>query len=148
MSRVMGIDVGAQRVGIALSDPLRLIAQPHATIPRRGGREIHDILAIVRKQGVEEVVVGLPLQLDGDAGDAAREAERFAKSLERIAKRERIALRTVLWDERFSTDAAERVVRDRALHGAERSAALDRVAASLILDAYLQSLAQPDRETS
>lgn len=139
MTRVMGIDYGDRRVGIALSDPLLITAQPYSTIERRGGREVNEIVALIQAQQVTEVIVGYPLELDGDVGEAAANATRFALSIERVAKRSGVdPLRVIMWDERFTTDAAERIVIDHKLHGKERAAALDRVAAALILDAYLE----------
>lgn len=127
--RILGIDPGARRVGLAVSDPLRITAQGLATFDRKSGADlVEHIGALVRAYGVEEIVVGHPVGLLGQSGESSRKAEELAAIL-----RERLGIRVTLWDERFSSEEAKRVVRgERAPKGA-----VDRVAAALILQSYL-----------
>ncbi len=134
MPRVLGLDVGTQRVGVALSDAGATIATPFATLPNRGVRGlVSELLRLCRTRQVELVVVGLPLQADGAAGPAARLPQRVAAALDAAG------LATRLWDERDTSAAARRVLRGSVSARAARARGLvDRVAAALILQSYLE----------
>ncbi|MDE3026723.1 MAG: Holliday junction resolvase RuvX [Acidobacteriota bacterium] len=97
--KVMALDYGSARTGIAVSDPTGLVARPVGIVARA---DIDEIAVLVRDEGVEEVVVGHPLTLRGERGEQARAAERFAKAL-----RAAVDVPVVLFDERFTTDLAE-----------------------------------------
>ena len=97
--KVMALDFGSARTGVAVSDPTGVVARPLGVVKRA---DIDEIVAIVRDQGVEEVVVGHPLTLRGGRGEQAKAAERFAKAL-----RSAVDVPVVLFDERFTTDLAE-----------------------------------------
>lgn len=140
--RTLGIDHGERRVGLALSDEDGRIAHPHATIARKDPRAlIEAIAALVREEGVEAIVVGLPLSLDGREGASARRARRFAELLGKAT-----GIEVVLWDERMTTLAAERVLGEAGVRKREQKGVVDRVAASLLLQSYLDAeLARAER---
>lgn len=97
--KVLALDYGSARTGVAVSDPTGIVARPVGVVQRAN---IDEIVTIVLEQGVEEVVVGHPLTLRGERGEQAKAAERFAKAL-----RAAIDVPVVLFDERFTTDLAE-----------------------------------------
>ena len=135
MGRVLAIDLGTKRIGIALSDPTATVASPLETFPATGPRRAVDrVSELCRRHDVETVVVGWPRNMDGSRGPAAREAEAFAERL-------RAALRVPveLWDERLSTAAAERALLEAGLRRDKRRESRDRVAAALILQGYLDA---------
>ena len=141
--RLLGLDVGDRRVGVAISDPERRLAVPLHSVERDGRRLELDVLAtLARQEDVTALVVGLPLTLSGEAGSQAERTRAFARDLER-----HIGLPVHLWDERLSTQEAQRLVaeggrRERGRRGRGRtsSADLDALAASIILQSYLDSL--------
>ena len=132
--RVIGIDLGTRRIGVAVTDGLGLTAQPHATLARHGGqRDLDAIAAVVRAFDAERVVLGLPLSPEGEVGRAARSAQAFAERL-------RTALVDVpveLIDESFSTVEAEEVLLEANLSRARRKEVIDRLAAAVILQRWL-----------
>jgi putative Holliday junction resolvase len=133
--RVLGIDPGLRRIGLAISDETGLIATPLTAIAVSGAEQIVAKLAVeVVRLEVERVVVGLPLRLDGRESDAARAARKLSSRLAEAS-----GLQVVLWDERLSTKAAERALREGGVRGAKRRAAVDSVAATLILQSYLDA---------
>jgi putative Holliday junction resolvase len=134
--RVLGIDAGERRVGVALSDELRLLASPLTVLDRAYGlAPVLDALAeVARSQDVAHLVVGLPLNSDGSAGRQARRAQDFARTAERV-----IGLPVELWDERLSTREAEAIARaqGRNMRKLRQSGQLDAIAAAVILQDYL-----------
>jgi putative Holliday junction resolvase len=136
--RVLGIDAGERRVGIAMSDELRLLASPVTVLDRRGGLApvLDTIAELARREGVAHLVVGLPLNADGSAGRQARRAEQFARVAERV-----VGLPVELWDERLTTQEAEAIVRaqGRNLRRLRAQGQLDAVAAAVILQDYLDA---------
>jgi putative Holliday junction resolvase len=134
--RVLGIDAGERRVGVALSDELRLLASPLTVLDRAHGlAPVLDALAeVARSQDVAQVVVGLPLNADGSEGRQARRAQDFARTAERV-----IGLPVELWDERLSTREAEAIARaqGRNMRKLRESGQLDAIAAAVILQDYL-----------
>lgn len=134
--RLMGLDVGESRVGIALSDPLGATAQPYRTIPRDDGT-VANLAAMVKELDVGRVVVGMPFLMDGTEGEQARLVRGF---LDRLSEAVEVPVSTV--DERLTTREAEAVLsRGRAKRGQRREAS-DRVAAALILRAYMDGLSE------
>src|SRR3954466_8869281 len=106
MSRVIGIDLGARRIGVARSDELALTAQPRTTLARRGGvRDLQAIAEVVTREGASAVVLGLPLDPAGEEGAAARSARAFAERL-----RAHLSIPVEMVDESFSTVEAEEVL--------------------------------------
>lgn len=135
MSRVLGVDVGTARVGLALSDPAGITAQPLEVIDGPGPSGFLAAVADrARELEVEEIVVGIPLRMDGRHGPAADAAEEFARSLE-----EATGLPVVRWDERLSTKEAERAMRSAGANGRRQRGVVDKVAAALVLSSYLEA---------
>ena len=137
MGRVLGLDLGERRVGVALSDPLGIIAQGRETMTRVGRRkDLLALAALVRDEDIQQVVIGLPLRLDGTAGPAAEEARRFAADLESV-----LDVPVDLWDERLTTVEVERVMTDAGVRRRKRRDHVDRLAAVLILQSWLDARA-------
>ena len=133
--RVLALDVGDKRIGIALSDPTRLLASPLTTITRRSEPEdIDSVLRLAKENTVEEIVVGLPLSLSGRAGPQARKVTGFTK---RLSERAAVPVKSV--DERYSTAQAERLLRQAGAKPSEDRARVDAAAAAVILQSYLDS---------
>ncbi len=130
--RVMGLDVGQRRIGVALSDELGLTAQPLKVIERRGEETFRELAEIAEERNVGEIVVGLPRRTDGTLGTEASRVMAFAEELRR-----RLGLPVRFWDERFSTAQAERVLLAADQSRRKRRKVRDKVAAALILQGYL-----------
>jgi putative holliday junction resolvase len=132
-SRVLGIDAGERRVGVALSDELHLLATPLTVLDRRHGLApvLDALLDVVQQSSVELVVVGLPLNADGSEGRQARRSRDFARAAERVLR-----VPIALWDERLSTQEARALLRAR---GGKQPEHVDAVAAAVILQDYLDS---------
>lgn len=129
----MGLDVGDKRIGVAVSDPGRSLARSLQVIERGPkGQDLEAIGQLVRDLDVTRIVVGYPRSLDGTIGEQAKRVERYARELERG-----LGVPVVLWDERLSTVAAERLMRDTGRNDAR---GIDAVAAAVILQNYLDYL--------
>jgi putative holliday junction resolvase len=137
MGRVLCLDYGERRIGVAISDPSRTIASPLTTLVRRRGKRPPwpELAAIVSEREVEEVVVGLPLEMDGSEGEWAEEVRRFGSE---VARRTGLPVHWV--DERLSSVEAERAVRESGLprRKREEKARIDASAAALILRSFLE----------
>lgn len=131
MARVLALDPGSVRVGVAVSDPLGITAQPHSSL-LVGDRLLSEIVDLVGSLEVDQIVVGLPVSLDGGDGRAAVSARAFA---DQVATATGIDVDLV--DERFSSVIADRVMIESGASRSERRQARDRVAAAVILQAYL-----------
>lgn len=133
--RVLGVDYGRARIGVAVSDELGLLAHPVETVP---GAQIDAaakrVAAIARGKAVAKVVLGLPRHMNGDAGAAAEEAKAFAEKLRPLLK-----CPLILWDERLTTTAANRALRDTGRQTRHTRGIVDQVAAQMILQGYLDS---------
>ncbi len=140
MKRVLGIDFGLKRVGIAVSDPMGIIAQGIDTIPN-DGELIGKVVDIVKKMSVGKIVVGKPLKLSGEAGDSAVAAAKFAERLKDKLSRESVDAEIVEWDERFTTTIAQRTQIELGIKKKDRQKKgnLDRMASQVILQSYLDS---------
>jgi putative holliday junction resolvase len=133
LTRVLAVDLGTRRIGVALSDPAGAIASPLETIiHRERHRDLAEVARLARAHGVSRIVIGWPRNMDGTSGPAAKQAEAFARAL-----RQTVDAPVDLWDERLSTAAAERALRDANVKRGRRRAVRDQVAAALILQAYL-----------
>jgi len=133
--RVLGLDVGARRIGISITDPLGITAQGLETLHRKNKK--HDLAVLyrlIRDHGVQEIVVGLPLRLNGAAGAQAEKIHAFAEDL-----RKHFKLPVHLWDERLSSAEANRLLRETDLSIEKRGKAVDRMAAILILQGWMDS---------
>ena len=136
MKRILGIDFGRVRIGLAISDELQLLAHPLETIPANT-RATDRIAEIVREKNVALVVLGIPNRMSGEVGPAAEEALVFAKELRVV-----LGCEVVTWDERLTTVAAHRALRDAGKKTRETRAYVDQVAAQMILQGYLDSRPQ------
>jgi putative Holliday junction resolvase len=133
--RLLGVDYGSARIGLAISDPDRRIASPLATYARRGREQDADYLRrLVAEHDVHGLVVGLPVHLDGREGQKAAEARAFGRWL-----MEATGLGVVFWDERFTTVEAEGHLVDAGLTRKRRKDRRDRVAAQILLQSYLDA---------
>jgi putative holliday junction resolvase len=133
MTRVVGIDLGSRRIGVAVSDGLGLTAQPHGMISRHGGiRDLEAIARVVQAMGAARVVVGLPLDPAGQETDAARRARSFAEKLAA-----HLALPVDLIDESFSTVEATDVLLAADVSRKRRREVVDKPAAAIILQRWL-----------
>ena len=136
MKRVMGIDYGDARTGVALSDLLCSIVGSTTVVPSRNrDKTINDIVQIAKEQEVGQIVVGLPRNMDGSEGPRAQLCREFAELL-----REATGLEVIMWDERRTTVEAHNILSQHNYHGQKRKNTVDAVAASLILEGYLNSL--------
>ncbi len=134
--RVLAVDWGTVRLGLALSDPTRLIAQPLETLKRRAAHRppVAAIVALIARHGVTQVVVGLPVEPDGGEGPAAREARALGEAIAR-----RAGIPVALWDERLSTAAALRAARAAGVSDRHSRGRLDQMAAVEILQHWLDA---------
>ncbi len=140
MDRILAVDLGGRRIGLAVSDPLGLTAQGLPSIMRSekgGGDPVPAIAGICREHGVAKVVVGLPLNMNGTRGPEAEKAERLAAALA-----EATGLPVVMWDERLTSVTAERALIEGGVSRAarRRKGLVDQGAATVILQTYLSSL--------
>jgi len=134
--RILALDVGTKTIGVAVSDPLGMFAQPVETIRRVGRRkDVERVVAHVLERQVGCVVVGLPLKTDGSEGPSAAEARRMLTALDEALD----GVEIVLHDERFTTQQAERALVGGGVRRKKRKQLIDQVAAVLILQAYLDS---------
>jgi len=131
--RAMGLDVGTKTIGVAVSDPLRMFAQPVVTLARRGVRGDADrVVALMRKHGVDTVVVGLPLELDGTEARSARLARQIGDAVKK-----RVDCPVVYVDERYTSVQAERALIAQGVSRARRKEVIDQAAAGIILRSWL-----------
>ena len=132
--RVLAVDPGSRRVGLALSDEARLLASPLRTLDAEPMATLSERLAaVVREVGAVELVVGLPRNLDGSSGEAAASARSLAEQLKRSTR-----LPVSLQDERLSSVAAERHLVGQGVRREKRKALVDQLAATLILESFLE----------
>jgi putative Holliday junction resolvase len=140
--RILALDYGTKRIGVALSDELGWTAQPLETFERRTvDRDIAHIASLVRSHEVRLVVLGLPLQLDGREGPAVQAMRDFREKLEGG-----LSVPLVLWDERMTTKAAEDFLIAADVSRKKRKGAVDRIAAALLLQSYLAAQATASKD--
>lgn len=136
--RIMGLDLGEKTIGVALSDPFGWTAQGIKVIKRDKNnkeREIKLLEEIIQSHQVEKIVIGLPLNLNGTTGEQGHRALAYAARLRQLFK-----LPVDLWDERLSTVAAERVLLEADITRKKRKQVIDKIAAAVILQGYLDAL--------
>ena len=139
-TRALGVDLGARRIGLALSDPSRTIATPHEVL-RRSGDPAADRRAIVdtaRRQDANVIVVGLPLSLSGRSGPAARAALEEVEALRAVAG----DIEVTVHDERLTTVTAERSLTEAGMRREARRRVVDKVAAAVMLQSWLERARQ------
>lgn len=143
--RVLGLDYGTKTVGVAVSDPLEITAQPLETIERKAAGKLRQTLArieaIIEEYGaagqqekIEKIVLGYPKNMNNTEGDRCEATVSFKNDLER-----RTGLEVVLWDERLTTVEAERILMDSGVRRENRKTYIDKMAAAVILQNYLDS---------
>jgi putative Holliday junction resolvase len=134
----LGLDVGSKTIGIAISDPLGITAQGLETIRRKNKRlDFEQLARLLQKYEVSEIVVGYPLRLSGAEGRQSEKMQLFADEL-----RKKFGLQVHLWDERLTSSQANRVLREAELSIKKRGAAVDRMAAVLILQNWMEARRQ------
>ena len=134
MNRALGIDPGDSRIGLALSDELRMLAHPLQNIAA-GKAALAQITEVIKDKAVDTVVIGLPKNMDGSKGPAALKSEAFAEELrKRVPK-----VKVLLWDERMTTVAAQRALHEAGRNAKQSKGLIDQVAAQLILQGWLDS---------
>lgn len=137
--RIMGLDYGTKTVGVAVSDPLRVTAQGLETITRNEENKLRKTLAriehLILEYDIKYIVLGYPKNMNNSIGDRARSTKDFKEILSR-----RTGLDVVLWDERLTTSAAEKTLIEGKVRREKRKDYVDKLAAVLILQAYLDSL--------
>ena len=131
MSRVMAVDLGSVRTGVAVSDELGMLAQPWKTLPG-GDKTLDAIVSAVAELKPSRVLVGLPRNMDGTYGPAAEAARAFADLL-----RARIECPVDLWDERLTTVSAQRALRESGRKARDQRSVVDQVAAQFLLQSWL-----------
>ncbi|MGX6442852.1 Holliday junction resolvase RuvX [Neobacillus sp. K501] len=135
--RILGLDVGSKTVGIALSDELGWTAQGLKTLKINEEKNLFgfdEIGQLIKEYGISKVVIGLPKNMNGSIGPRGEASQRFAQEIE-----DRFAVPTVLWDERLTTMAAERVLLEADVSRKKRKKVIDKMAAVMILQGYLDS---------
>jgi len=135
-TRIMALDPGTKRIGVALSDEMGWTAQPLETFERRSlDKDIAHLQHLIDEHNVREVVMGLPIRLDGRIGPEAEQVQRFIQRLEQS-----LSVPVIPWDERLTTRSAEDLLIEANVSRRKRRGVVDRVAAAIILQSYLASL--------
>ena len=133
--RLLGLDIGSKRIGVSISDELGLTAQGMDTIVRsKVEDDIEKIRRLVESAAITEIVIGLPLNMDGSEGPQAKMALDFCRRI-----RQKLAVNVVAWDERLTTRSAERTLIEADLSRGRRKHLRDKLAATIILQSYLDS---------
>ena len=133
--RVLGLDVGSRTIGIAISDPLGFTAQGLTTIRRKNKRlDFEQLARVIGEYQVSEIVVGYPLRMSGIEGIQSEKMQLFAEDL-----RKKFALPVHLWDERLTSSQANRILRESEISIKKRGQAVDRMAAVLILQNWMEA---------
>lgn len=136
LSRILALDLGKKRIGLALSDPLRITAQGLPNLVRTNKRaDLEALGQLVREQGVAMVLMGNPINMRGSEGRQSVWVREFADAI-----RERLGVPVQLWDERLTSVEAGRVLRQSGISIEKRAAAVDRLSAVILLQSYLDSL--------
>jgi putative Holliday junction resolvase len=133
--RILALDVGSKRIGVAVSDPLGITAQGLETIQRQNKRKDMETLGrLLKDYEVREVVIGLPLRMSGAEGTQSEKMRHFASDLE-----SHFGVTVHLWDERWTSTEANRLLRETELSIKKRGRAVDRMAAILILQSWMEA---------
>jgi putative holliday junction resolvase len=145
MSRILALDVGDKRIGVALSDPLGLTAEPLKVVARTASikADLRTVEELIQQYEVSKIVVGMPVMLAGEEGVQAGKVREF---VERLSRRVRIPV--VTWDERLSTVEAERLLLEAGQSRSKRKQVIDKIAAAVILQSYLAANAERTEQGS
>jgi len=139
VGRILGLDYGRRRVGLSISDPLKLTAQPLDTWEGLSRKVlIEKLLTLVEHMDIERIVIGFPLTMKGDKGTMARTVEKFADEL---SNKNQVSV--ILWDERLTSVQAQRILRETGYKTGKKKGIIDMVASVLILQNYLDHLKGP-----
>jgi len=136
MTRALGLDHGDARIGVAISDDLGMLAHPLTTIQVKAGDPIVAIAQIVERERIENIVLGMPRNMDGSYGPAAEKVRAFAEKL-----RAAVTCPVKLWDERLTTVAAQRALHEAGRNTKQSREVIDQAAAQIILQGWLDSQA-------
>jgi putative Holliday junction resolvase len=140
--RILGLDYGSRRIGVAICDELGMTAQGVTTLVRKNRTaDIAAIAELARRYGVERIVIGYPLRLDGSEGIQCEKINRFIRRLEMG-----LSLPVIRWDETLSTKEAEEILREAGVRKEKRKESVDRIAASIILQGYLDQKAHKKQD--
>ena len=141
----MGLDVGDKTIGVAISDPLGITAEPLVVIKRSESvkADLRAVEELIRERDVSRIVVGIPIMLAGEEGVQAGKVREFVQRLSR-----RVRIPVVTWDERLTTVEAERMLVEADQSKAVRKSVVDKVAAAIILRSYMAADAKPDQPVS
>ena len=140
--KALGLDVGSKTIGVAASDELGWTAQAVITVRRTNFRsDLAQLKQLVQERGIDHLIVGLPLNMDGSEGPSAQEARKVGDALA-----EQAPLTVIYWDERLSTVAAQRALLEGNASRKKRKEVIDQVAAALILQGWLDSRSRRDEE--
>lgn len=136
MGKILALDYGRRRIGIALSDRLHLTAQPYATWEvKEWGSFFQRLKLLIEQESVDQIVVGMPLTLRGEKGMMAKQIETFVHALTQV-----VSVPVVTWDERFTTQQAHRALHEMKKKPSRNKALVDTVSAVFLLQNYLESL--------
>jgi len=134
--KILGIDYGEKRIGLAVSDPSNMVARSLKVLKRNGTRSwVKELKLIIDENRIEKIVVGLPVNMNGSLGEKGREVLAFVEVLKKELK-----VPVVTWDERLTTVSAEKLLRQTKLSREKRKDILDKLSASIILQSYLDSI--------
>jgi putative Holliday junction resolvase len=133
--RILGLDVGDKKIGISLSDSTRSIAQALMVYRRSSlDKDLQELKRVIDEHGVGDIVIGLPKDLSGAIGKRATEVMAFAEELQKHT-----SIKTILWDERFSTNEANRIFEMAQISHKKRKPFIDMMASQIILQGYLDA---------
>ncbi|HEB74715.1 MAG TPA: Holliday junction resolvase RuvX [Candidatus Desulfofervidus auxilii] len=136
MKRILALDIGTERIGLAITDELGLIAQPLTVIKRKNDAQaLQEIKKIIKQQKVKKIVVGMPYDAQGKIGTMGKKVMAFAEKLKAI-----IDVPLIFWDESFTTTEAETVLLKADLSRRHRKKVVDKLAAALILESFLKAI--------
>lgn len=134
-TRFLGIDHGDSRIGLAISDELGCFAHPYRTL-QSSARVVEEIRAIVEREQISGIVLGLPKNMDGTLGPAAAKVKLFAQQLAQVVP----TVKVLFWDERLTTREAQRALHDAGKNAKQSKKMIDQVAAQILLQNYMDSL--------
>ena len=141
MPRILALDVGEKRIGVAVSDELNITAQAVTTIERNSAVDtVAEIRALIERYGASKIVIGMPFNMDGTKGRSAEMVEGLSSFLKL-----KLPVEIEMIDERLTSSQGERVLLDADISRKKRKSAIDKIAAQLILQSYLESHVQKDR---
>lgn len=136
MDRFLGLDIGTKTIGVSVSDPMKIIANGLVTIKRKNvADDINELKKIIFEQSISKIIIGMPYNMDGTMGPMAQKVLSFVDLLKKEIEQEIIYV-----DERFTTISAERVLIEQKVRRENRKEHIDKIAANLILQSYLDSI--------